>query len=241
MKKTLKVAGIILAITVIGLIAIYHYASEDLPSGTKGPEATALAQKMMDACKADAWDQTRLVQWTFAGRNTYLWDRSRSLVQLSNRNGSFIINSSTGEGVSKLTADGNQISSSEAEDAWANFCNDSFWLIAPLKVMDLNIEREIVQTDEGTALLVHYTTGGVTPGDSYLWHLSEDGLPYAMQMWTQSPPLNGIRTSWTDWQQLHTGVLIATKHMLGKANVAISNLKSGSELAELEITSDPFE
>ena len=241
MKKILKIVGIVLLILGVGLFALNAYISEDLPTGTSGPDADSLAQRMMTACNADAWDDTRYVQWTFAGRNTYIWDRSRSLVSVVNDNGAFIINSSNGSGVSKSTTEGETISSAEAEAAWANFCNDSFWLIAPLKVMDPGTKRELVQTDEGEGLLVHFTNGGVTPGDSYLWHLAADDLPYAIQLWTQSPPLNGIRASWTDWQQLHTGVMIATTHMISKANVAITNLASGSELSELGIAIDPFD
>lgn len=241
MKKILKIIGIVLLLVGVVLFALIAYISEDLPTGKPGPEADALAQRMMTACNADAWDDTRYVQWTFAERNTYIWDRSRSLVSVVNDEGEIIINSSTGAGVSKSTTKGEAISLSEADAAWANFCNDSFWLIAPLKAMDSGTKRELVQTDEGEGLLVHYTNGGVTPGDSYLWHLADDGLPYAMQLWTQSPPLNGIRASWTDWQQLHTGVMVATTHKISKANVAITNLASGSTLSELGITTDPFD
>ena len=68
--------------------------------------------------------------------------------------------------------------------AWVHFANDGFWLAAPFKVRDPGTSRALVKTDDGRdALLVTYGSGGVTPGDAYLWHLGHDGLPTRYEMW----------------------------------------------------------
>ena len=58
--------------------------------------------------------------------------------------------------------------------AYSFFCNDSFWMIAPFKAFDEGVTRTIVMSKEGNQnLLVSYASGGVTPGDSYLWILDK--------------------------------------------------------------------
>jgi len=42
-----------------------------------GPKADSLAQKIMQVTGYDAWQETAIVGWTFAGRNKHVWDRQR--------------------------------------------------------------------------------------------------------------------------------------------------------------------
>ncbi len=215
----------------------------DMPEGKSGPEAEAMATRMMEACNADAWGQTRFIKWSFAGRNNYVWDRSTSLFSLESGDLKVIMN--TQELSGKAFRNGDALDSNELEealaDAWSNFCNDSYWLLAPMKVMDPGTKRELIDTEEGKALMVHYGTGGVTPGDSYLWYISEDGLPYAYRMWTQSPPLEGIKATWEDWKTIHTGAKISTKHAIGPMDLMMEGLASGSSLEEIGLSNDFFE
>ena len=69
------------------------------------------------------------------------------------------------------------------------FNNDSFWLVAPYKVFEQGVERRIVDYDGKKPLLVTYTSGGSTPGDSYLWILDENGFPTSYKMWVSLIPL----------------------------------------------------
>ena len=79
------------------------------------------------------------------------------------------------------------------EKAVKYFNNDSFWLLAPYKIFDKGTKRSLVTLDDGhEGLLVTYTTGGTTPGDSYLWHLDSTGKPVSFQMWVSSLPIDGL-------------------------------------------------
>jgi hypothetical protein len=213
-----------------------------LPDGNPGPEADALASKMMLRVNEQAWNDTRFVSWTFANRNSYIWDRSRSLIHILFENAEVILHSEDHSGWA--IEHGELVSDFEyerlLEKAWSNFCNDSFWLVAPLKVMDEGVARKLVNSDKGPALLVTYPKGGVTPGDSYLWYINENGLPYSYRMWVDIIPLPGLEVSWEDWTELHTGVMVAQKHMLGPLNISITDLKSGSTLEEIGLSKDPF-
>jgi hypothetical protein len=242
-----KKAKVTLWVLLLGLLVLATYIrvamGMSMPDGQAGPQADALAQRMLDRLGAEAWEETRYVQWTFAGRNSYKWDRSKSKVIVSWEDVKVLLDTRDRSGL--VYINGILKGESEAErfldKAWSNYCNDSFWLIAPLKVMDEGSKRETVETEHGEALLVTYGQGGVTPGDSYLWYLNDDGLPYAYRMWVDIIPVPGLKATWEDWTALHTGVLIAQSHLLGPLNIKVTDLKSGSTIEEMGWSTDPFE
>jgi len=45
--------------------------------------AFPVVEKMMAAVGKTAWDSTRWVQWSFAGKHHYLWDKNRNLVKIN--------------------------------------------------------------------------------------------------------------------------------------------------------------
>ena len=96
------------------------------------------------------------------------------------------------------------------------FNNDSFWLVAPYKVFDKGTERRLVTLENNKkALLVTYTSGGSTPGDSYLWHLDKDGKPTNFQMWVDILPIDGLTATWNNWITTDSGAQLPNFHKLG--------------------------
>jgi hypothetical protein len=101
------------------------------------------------------------------------------------------------------------------EQATTFFNNDSFWLVAPYKVFDEGTERRIATTKNGEeGLLITYTSGGTTPGDSYLWLLDESGKPKSFRMWVDILPIGGLEASWSDWTTTESGAQLPTFHKL---------------------------
>jgi hypothetical protein len=120
-------------------------------------------------------------------------------------------------------------------DAWKAFCNDTFWFNPLVKLFDDGTERALVRTETGAdALLITYASGGVTPGDAYLWHLGPDDRPTAWQMWVQILPIGGVRMTWSGWVALETGAVVSTFHEGTVANLALTEVAGTATLDALE-------
>lgn len=246
MKRVLKWVGILLLVLIIGVLILGWSMNKPYPEGKPGAEADALAREMMASVNKEAWDSTKWVSWNFMDRHSFLWDKERHLVEATWGDKLVLLNPNTGNG--KAWQGGKELAGEELEkvvqSALAFFFNDSFWLNAVVKPFDPGTERMIVELENGDkGLLVKYSSGGVTPGDSYLWILDEKHRPKSWQMWVSVLPIGGVETSWEKWDTLPTGALIATWHggSFGeKVGVRISNLKGGMNLADVGREEDPF-
>lgn len=122
------------------------------------------------------------------------------------------------------------------QKAYKNFINDAFWLNPIVKIFDEGTSRSIVTLADGReGLLVSYASGGVTPGDSYLWLVDANGLPTAWKLWVGILPIGGLEFSWDNWLTLPTGAKIATGHTVKSTSIStpITNVASGPDLKAL--------
>ncbi len=211
--KYLKWATIILVSLVIIIFASVKIASKSLPEGKTGKDAEALADKMLKAINAEAYNQLTYLEWTFRDNHHFAWNKKDNQVIVKWED--FEVKLSPDDLTGTATKNGialiGETEQQAIQDAWSYFANDSFWLVAPYKIRDPGTERSLIETEEGPALLITYTSGGVTPGDSYLWYLDENGLPTAWEMWTSIIPLQGMRVSWDDWKT-YGGAWFAPNH-----------------------------
>lgn len=230
-KKILKIlAGLGVFVLVI-LTVLYFTYNKPLPTGTSGPEAEALAAKMLNAINHEAYKETRFLEWSFANESHhYKWDKKENTVEVKWKD--FVVNLNLSSySQSKATKAGVQLQEAAKEKAIAKavsfFNNDSFWLVAPFKVFDPGTERGIVLLEDGSqALLVTYTSGGSTPGDSYLWKLGANGFPESFRMWVSIIPVGGLEASWEDWKIMESGVFLSTSHQLGPFSFQMEDLKA---------------
>ncbi len=207
MKKFLKTIGVLLGV-LIALTAIYCLVSnESLPKGTQGKEADELAEKMMSAINKKAFESTEILTWSFRGKHHYVWKKKEGLVDVSWNDISVTVNLND---YTKSIGDSPEL----IETAIKYFNNDSFWLIAPYKVFDKGVERSIVNIENKDALLIKYTTGGNTPGDSYLWILDDNYVPVLFKMWTQIIPIGGVSATWNDYITSDSGIMLPKSHTL---------------------------
>ena len=222
--------------------ALVLVVDEPLPAGKSGPQAEALARRLLEAVDYAAWQRTGAVRWTFAGRG-HLWDRESHLARVRWDDLEVMVDLDRRAG--RAWRGGNPLSPAEAAEqvdtAWGYWVNDAFWLNPVVKLFDPGTVRQLVPQPGGEpGLLVTYTAGGDTPGDSYLWIPGPDGLPRAWKMWVSILPVGGIRTSWEGWTMLATGARVATRHRIFFLTLELADVAGAATLAELEPGPDPF-
>jgi len=230
--------------TLLPILLLFSCASVDktFPDQDNGPKADSLAQKIMQISGYDEWQETAIISWTFADRNKHIWDRQRKYSRVEWDKTIVMFDHTTKQG--KAWKDGEPIEGQELAElidkAWNDWANDSFWLNPFEKLYDEGTERAYVNTEDGNdALLITYTSGGNTPGDSYLWIVDENGLPTAVKMWVSIIPIKGVEFSWEEWQTLETGAKTAGLHQLSFLKLRLTDVKAASSVVEFS-EEDPF-
>jgi len=234
MKKILKIiAGIVIFLTLPTLLLfgfLYLKYNEPLPEGKEGVAADALAEDMLSALNHQAYEQTSYIEFTFKNMHRYKWNKADKTCEVLWKNFRVELDLDSINN-SKVFVAEKQYDGEEKEDyikkAENYFNNDSFWLVAPYKVFDKGTERRLVKTEDGDeALLVTYTSGGTTPGDSYLWHLDDNSMPESFQMWVDILPIDGLKATWSDWTTTDTKAKLPTFHKLLVLGIEITDINT---------------
>ncbi|AUP77493.1 hypothetical protein [Flavivirga eckloniae] len=232
-KKIFKIiSGTVIFLTLPSFLFfgfLFFKYNEDLPTGVQGKEADALAYKMLEALDYDAFKSTNYIEWSFKNRHHYKWDKENNVCQVYWKD--FKVNLDLNDETNhKAFVHSFKVESDMAkgliEKAVKYFNNDSFWLLAPYKVFDEGAERRVVKLNNGNkALLVTYTSGGLTPGDSYLWLLDSLGKPTSFKMWTSLLPIDGVEATWNNWTTTESGAQLPTFHNLLVFGIEINHVK----------------
>jgi len=221
-KKVFKIIGGLIVFFTLPTLLLFGFMylkyDEDLPKGKQGPEADKLATKMLEALNEEAYLNTDYLEWTFKDRHHYKWYKSDKICEVYWDDFTVILDFNNTSN-SKVFVLKQEYKGVEKQDyiikAKNYFNNDSFWLVAPYKIFDASAERRLVTTEDNEkALLVTYTSGGSTPGDSYLWHLDTEGKPRSYQMWVEILPINGLEATWENWVTTESGAKLPTFHKL---------------------------
>lgn len=208
---------------------MYFKYNEDLPTGPQGAEADQLASQMLKALNEKAYANTDYLEWTFNGSHHYKWYKTDHTCEVSWKSFTVILDldNQTNSEVFVAEQEYNGIEKQKYIDKATNyFNNDSFWLVAPYKVFDPGTERRFITTEnDKKALLVTYTSGGSTPGDSYLWHLDDSGTPKSFQMWVNIIPIDGLEATWENWISTESGATLPTLHKFLFLGIELENVK----------------
>jgi len=242
--KFLKILLILIALLfVLGFIAM-KMMSKELPTGQSGSAADALAIEVQSKLNKAAFDTIPYLRWEFfRPGQKYFWDKKANKAIIEWGKNKVIMQLDSQEAIS--FSDGVRQEGAAHEKlkakAWSNWCNDSFWMIAPFKLFDPGTTREIVSIPDSDkqGLKITYRSGGVTPGDAYLWELDDNKRPVAWQMWTSILPVQGMGSSWTGWEE-HGGAWLSTQHSIAGKAVSMKGVKTGNNWSEFGYESDPF-
>ena len=226
-----------LASLVLGAAA-FVAVNESRPVGTPGPKADALARRIEGSVDVGAWERTGAVRFVFGGRNTHLWDRLRRLHRVQWDDIEVLRSFDTGRG--RAFEGGKEVKGPRLDElldsAYARWANDAFWLNPLAKLFDDGVSRGLVELGGGhTALLVSYSSGGVTPGDAYLWVLGDDGMPAYWKMWVSIIPIGGVKSTWQRWVTLPTGARVSTLHRMMGTTLEVSPVEAAATLSLIHI------
>lgn len=220
MKRFFKIIrniglGLLLLIGLAYGLSRYVF-SDPLPVGETGPKADSLAHEMLKALHYDAFKETQQIKWDFAGGHYYHWFKSEDRCQVTWNDYKVELKLKDYPS-STVYENGQRLQGEQAEKiiqtAIDYFNNDSFWLVAHYKVFDPGTERSLIENPQGNPhLLVTYSSGGSTPGDSYLWELDDQNRPLAFRIWASIIPLKGMRSTWDDLIITKSGAVFPASH-----------------------------
>ena len=240
LRRVAKVLAGFVSIVALGLLGLGVALHEPRPTGVEGPEAEALADALASSVDVAAWERTGAVRWRFGDRNDHLWDRDRGLsfVRFGDAEVYFRIHDQ--RGIAFENGVRVEDPAELVQRAYAHWANDSFWLNPLAKLRDPGTSRALVTHEGEEALLLSYSSGGVTPGDAYLWIPGgPSGRPRAWKMWVSIIPVGGIEVPWQGWEQLPTGAWVSTEHPMGLVTLRLTDVEAAATLAELS-DEDPF-
>lgn len=245
MKWLKRILIFIIALILVGIIA-FLFVNESLPKGKQGQAADDFTRKMQAATNLKAWNETGAVAFTFGGlgasRST-LWDKKRHYAQVRwGKMYNVLVDINQKKGVARKN--GKIVTGEEGQKlvikAWKIWVNDSFWLNPVAKAFDPGTSRSLVTLDDGTqGMMVSYSSGGDTPGDSYLWLVDKNFLPTDWKLWVSIIPIGGVKFSWENWKTLATGAKVATFHS-GLIDVELRNVEGSKDLLTLTKGIDIF-
>ncbi|MFT4831558.1 MAG: hypothetical protein ACI815_001207 [Psychroserpens sp.] len=233
LKKIIKIFLLLISVLTLLIVVLYAVFNEPFPQVIKnsGPEADELAVKTQTALQFNKFEKSRFIEWSFRnGSNSYLWDKQKHMVDV--KWDDIFVNLDLKEPWhSKVFKNNNGVTGSQKEKlikkATENFNNDSFWLVAPFKLFDKGTQRNLVHLEDGSkGLLITYTSGGDTPGDSYLWKINRNGFPESYQMWVSIIPIGGLEATWEGWQKMGSGTYLPTVHQIGPITLSMGEVKA---------------
>jgi len=244
--KIVKYLFILLLILAIGGFIAIKVISEKEPAGQAGDAADQVANAVLAKLNKPAFDTIPYLRWEFfRPGQKYFWDKKNNIAIIEWDDNKVIMQLDSQKAVAftaGIAQEGETKEKLKAK-AWSNWCNDSFWMIAPFKLFDAGTTREIVEFEDekqsGVGLHVKYNSGGVTPGDSYLWSIGKDKIPTGYKMWTSIIPVKGMYASWSGWEE-HMGALLSTQHEIAGKAMEMKQVKAGNHWSEFGYDSDPF-
>jgi hypothetical protein len=198
------------------------------------PNAIAVADEVMLALGGrTAWDETRCIEWTFAGRRKLLWDKWTGDFRLDDGKEVVLMNIGTGQG--RVFEDGREVTHDpdkvrhDLDAAYRVWVNDSYWMFAPYKLKDSGVtltsagERKLPDGRDADVLRLEFENVGVTPDNAYEMWVARD--THRVEQWSyfrhKADKKPAMTTPWAGWKQ-YGRIWLATDHGQGPPTTDIA-------------------
>ncbi len=241
--KIIRKAGFILLVIISLIMVVLLFWREDIPDGRLGARAEQLADSMAMAMGQDAWENLQWISWKVNDRRSYIWHKPEDLAII--RFGDYRVHLNLNSLIGSAWQNGEILDGVKKDQAilkaWSKWCFDSFLLNPVAKIRDEGTVRKYVEHSDGSSgLLVTFTKGGETPGDSYLFELNDAWLPQRASMWVRKIPVGGLDLTFEDYIEPGKGIHIASAHRIGPVSFAIHDLTIGDSFTDLGFKQNPF-
>lgn len=248
-----------------GMLCATGCSSPEAPSSPSAPssaeqftpesEADSLALQVHQAHGGAAWAQAPYLRFDFAVEQgqeeavvaRHLWNRTTGQyrVEWTNEGSDWValldLHSSGEPPVGRVFEEGQEVAGSDAnaplQQAYQRYINDTYWLLAPLKLLDPGVNRSmedaevVADSTLGTdATVLHLTFGdvGLTPGDQYWVHIDPatnrvEGWAFHLQnMPEEAEPRAFDWTAETTFERDAGTVYLHTRKQSASGNMAIT-------------------
>lgn len=203
-------------------------ASPSAPAAAaeRDPEAVAVAERTLAALGGQqAWDATRYLSFGFAGRRSHWWDRATGRHRVEGTTGDgepYVVLHDLDSRQGRAWLGGDEVTGERAaellENAYGAWVNDTYWLLAPYKLLDPGVELAYggEATIDGTVyqvLELSFESVGLTPGDRYWVYVERDsGLVGRWAYVLEDQPADAEPTAWrwVNWQR-YGGIMLADR------------------------------
>ncbi len=207
------------------LVATGFLALQSVRGADNLDNVAPLAEAVWKASGGENWGKVQAIDFTFAVEKdgkpvvsaVHHWDLVAQTDQVKWKDKDVTVNLS------------DPASDEDAKAAYARWVNDSYWLLAPLKLRDrgVNLSAEATKEVDGAqreVLRLSFGKVGLTPNDQYLLYI--DPKTKLVTSWDYLPePGKSIHATWEDYQE-SGGLTLATDHKMdGGARIRILNLK----------------
>jgi hypothetical protein len=240
-------------------------AAHGLQAHPHGPVPTAdeVAGKVMTALGGkEAWDATRYIRFTFAGRRTHLWDKhaSRNRVEGQTKEGErYVVIQNLLDKTGKVWLNGQPAEGERAqqllENAYGAWVNDTYWLVMPYKLRDPGVHlayvgQESLDGADYDKLLLTFERVGLTPGDRYWAYVNRasglmDRWAYVLQDMEQgAAPTVWLWQGWTKHGRIQLApdrVQLGPDGKPGERKLPLADIQVSDTFPETAFTSpDPL-
>ncbi len=232
-RVLLTFGGVFLGLAVLVAVILFvlvRVLAEPLPVGAAGAPADLLLERIEQAVGMPAYRNTAAVAFTFRGINRHFADLRRGFweVRWQEDGGEWAVQRHEKSGSTLVLRDENPLPEGPqrtevALHAYRSQVNDAFWFHPFQALRAPGVERRLVGE---RALLVTFTSGGLTPGDSYLFVTDRSFRPEAVRMWVQVLPLRGMRFTFEDWKKTETGFFVSLVRRSNLAEVKLSDVRA---------------
>jgi hypothetical protein len=180
------------------------------------------------------YQKTNIIQWTFFGSRTHIWDKKNEMVRIEylKENSTILLNLKDKSG--KVFKKGKEVMGADSlkmllTEAYNTWINDSYWLVMPYKLGDPGVnllyigEQNTADGKSADVLEMTFNKVGVTPENKY--HIFFDKETKLVSQWSFFQAAKDVKPRftmpWKDYKKQGKILLSGSRGDRSLDNIAV--------------------